>query len=70
MCNEEEGWRQILWWEETKTWKEELVGTSCKTDEPEVGIRRTATNKGNDKLQKTVLKHIWREVEKVSAGAS
>jgi hypothetical protein len=47
--------RHILRCEETKNWREELVDKRFTSIEPEIGIRRIATNKYHDKLQKVGL---------------
>jgi predicted RNA-binding protein YlxR (DUF448 family) len=52
LCNKEEGWSHILRCEETRSWREELVDKRFTSIEPEIGIRRIATSKDNDKLQK------------------
>jgi hypothetical protein len=54
MCNKEEGWSRILRCAETRSWREELVDKRFTSIEPEIGIKRVATSKDNDKLQK-----IW-----------
>jgi uncharacterized protein YprB with RNaseH-like and TPR domain len=51
-CNKEEGWSHILRCEETRSWREELVDERFTSTEPEIGIRRIATNKDYDKLHK------------------
>jgi hypothetical protein len=51
MCNKEEGWSHILRCAETRSWREELVDKRFTGTEPEIGIRRVATSKDNDKLQ-------------------
>jgi hypothetical protein len=55
MCNKEEGWSHILRYEETRGWREELVDKRFTGTEPEIGMRRIATIKNNDKLQKVGL---------------
>jgi hypothetical protein len=52
MCHKEEGWSHILRCEETGSWREKLIDKTFTSTEPEIGIRRIATNKDNDKLQK------------------
>jgi hypothetical protein len=52
MCNKEEGWSHILRCEKTRRWREDLVDKRFTSIEPEIGIRRVATSKDNDKLQK------------------
>jgi uncharacterized protein YprB with RNaseH-like and TPR domain len=52
MCNTEEGWSHILRCAETRSWREELVDKRFTSIEPEIGIRRIATIKDNDKQQK------------------
>jgi hypothetical protein len=54
MCNKE-GWSHILKCEETRSWREELVDKRFINFEPEIGMRRIATIKDNDKLQKVGL---------------
>jgi hypothetical protein len=65
MCNKEEGWSHILTRAETKSWREELVDKRFPSTEPEIGMRRTATIKDNDKLEKVRLylskyKETWK----------
>jgi hypothetical protein len=48
----EEGWSLILRSAETRSWREELVDKRFTSTEPEIGMRRIATIKDNDKLQK------------------
>jgi uncharacterized protein YprB with RNaseH-like and TPR domain len=55
MCNKEEGWSHILRHEKTRSWREELVDKRFTSIEPETGIRRIATIKDNDKMQKVGL---------------
>jgi hypothetical protein len=55
MCNKEEGWSHILRCKETRSWREELVDKRFTSIEPETGMRRIATIKDNDKLQKVGL---------------
>jgi uncharacterized protein YprB with RNaseH-like and TPR domain len=55
MCNKEEGWSHVLRYEETRSWREELVDKRFTRIEPEIGMRRMATIKENDKLQKVGL---------------
>jgi hypothetical protein len=55
MCDKEEGWSHILRYEETISWREELVDKRFTSIEPEIGIRRIAINKDNDKQQKVGL---------------
>jgi hypothetical protein len=55
MCNKEEGWSHILGCEETRSWREDLVDKRFTSIEPQIGIRRAATSKDNDKLQKSGL---------------
>jgi hypothetical protein len=52
VCNKE-GWSHILRCSETRSWREELVDKRFTSTEPEIGIRRVATSKDNDKLQKS-----------------
>jgi uncharacterized protein YprB with RNaseH-like and TPR domain len=51
-CSKEEGWSHTLRCEETRSWREELVDKRFTSNEPEIGMRRAATIKDNDKLQK------------------
>jgi uncharacterized protein YprB with RNaseH-like and TPR domain len=65
MCNKEEGWSHILRCAENRSWGEKLVDKHFTNIEPEIGIRRIATVKDNDKLQKVGLylskyKEKWR----------
>jgi uncharacterized protein YprB with RNaseH-like and TPR domain len=53
--NKEEGWSHILRCEETISWKEELLDKRFTSIESEIGMRRIATIKDNDKLQKVGL---------------
>jgi hypothetical protein len=51
--------------EETRSWREDLVDKRFTSIEPEIGIRRVATSKDNDKLQKfglylSMYKEIWK----------
>jgi hypothetical protein len=67
MCNKEEGWSHILRCGETRSWREELVDKRFINIEPEIGIRRIATSKDNDKLQTFGLylskyKEKWKRV--------
>jgi hypothetical protein len=55
MCNKEEGWSHILRCEETRSWTEAFVDKRFTSIEPETGMRRIATIKDNDKLQKVGL---------------
>jgi hypothetical protein len=57
MCNKE-GWSHILRCEETRSWGEELVDKRFTSIEPEIGMRRIATIKDKDKLQKVGLYFI------------
>jgi hypothetical protein len=52
MCNKEEGWGHILRCEETRSWRQELLDKKFTSIEPQIGIRRIATIKDNNKLQK------------------
>jgi hypothetical protein len=54
MCNKE-GWSHMLRCAETRSWREELVNKRFTSIEPEIGMRRIATIKDNDKLQKAGL---------------
>jgi hypothetical protein len=67
MCSKEEGWSHILRCEKTRNWREELVDKRFTSIEPKIGIRRIATNKDYDKLQKVGLylsmyKEKWKKV--------
>jgi hypothetical protein len=55
MCNKEEGWSPIPRCQETISWREELVDNRITSTEPEIGTRRIASIKDNDKLQKVGL---------------
>jgi hypothetical protein len=55
VCNKEEGWSHRLRCDETKSWREDLVDKRFTSIQPELGIRRVATSKDNDKLQKIEL---------------
>jgi hypothetical protein len=55
MCNKEEGWSHILRCEETRSWREELVDKRFTSIELEIGMRRIATIRDNDKLQRVWL---------------
>jgi hypothetical protein len=55
VCNKEEGWSHTLRSEETRSWREELVDKRFTNIESEIGMRRIATIKDNDKLQKVGL---------------
>jgi hypothetical protein len=52
MCNKDEGWSHILRCEENRSWRDDLVYERFASIELEIGIRRVATNKDNDKVQK------------------
>jgi hypothetical protein len=52
MCNKEEGRSHILRCEEIRSWREEFVDKRFTNIEPEIGMRKIATIKDNDKLQK------------------
>jgi hypothetical protein len=51
MCNKEDC-SHILRCAETRSWREELVDKRFTNTEPEIGMRRIATIKDNDKLKK------------------
>jgi hypothetical protein len=51
MCNKEEGWSHILRCDEARSWREELVNKRFTRIEPEIGIRKVATSRDNDKQQ-------------------
>jgi uncharacterized protein YprB with RNaseH-like and TPR domain len=55
MCNKEEGWTHIVRCKETRSWREELTDKRFTSIEPEIGIRRIATNKDYDKPHKVRL---------------
>jgi hypothetical protein len=62
MCNKEKGSSHILGCEKIRSWREELVDKIFTSIEPEIEIRRIATIKYNDKLQKTAIYlSIYRE---------
>jgi hypothetical protein len=52
LCNKEEGWSHVLRCDETKSCREDLVDKRFTSVDPEIGIRRVATSKDKDKLQK------------------
>jgi hypothetical protein len=52
MCNKEKGWSHIQRCEETRSWREGFVDKRFTFIEPEIGMRKIATIKDNDKLQK------------------
>jgi hypothetical protein len=52
MCSKEEGWSRIFRCDETKSWRNDLDDKRFTSVDPEIGIRRVATNKDKDKLQK------------------
>jgi hypothetical protein len=52
LCNKEGGRSHILRCDETKSWREDLVDRRFTSVDPEIGIRRVATNKDKNKLQK------------------
>jgi hypothetical protein len=65
MCNKEEGWSHTLRYDETKSWREDLADKRFTSIEPEIGIRRVAARKYNDKLQTfglylNVYKEKWK----------
>jgi hypothetical protein len=65
LCNKEEGWSHILRCYETKSWRKDLVDTRFTSVDPEIGIRRVATSKDKDKLQKfglylSMYKEKWK----------
>jgi hypothetical protein len=55
MYNKEEGWSHILRCGETKSWRNDLADKRFTSVDPEIGIRKVATRKDKDKLQKFVL---------------
>jgi hypothetical protein len=52
MCSKEEGWSHIFRCDETKSWRNDLVDKRFASVDPEIGIRRVATNKDKDKFKK------------------
>jgi hypothetical protein len=67
LCNKEEDWNHMLRCDETKSWREDLVDKRFTSVDPEIGIRRVATSKDKDKLQKFgFFKYVQREMEKSS----
>jgi hypothetical protein len=52
VCNKEEGWSHKLRYEENTSWREEFIDKRFTSFDPKTGIRRIATIKVNDKLQK------------------
>jgi hypothetical protein len=52
LCNKDEGWSHIFRCDETKNWWEDLVDKRFTSVDPEIGIRKIATSKDKDKLQK------------------
>jgi hypothetical protein len=65
MCNKEGGWSHILICAETRSWRDDLEDKRFTSIEPEIGIRRVATSKDNDKLQKfglhlSMYKEKWK----------
>jgi hypothetical protein len=55
MCSKEEDWSHIFRCDETKSWRNDLVHKRFTSVDPEIGIRRVATKKDRDKLQKLGL---------------
>jgi hypothetical protein len=51
MCSKEEGWSHIFRCDETKSRRNDLVDQRFTSVDPEIGIRRVATNKDKGKLQ-------------------
>jgi hypothetical protein len=45
LCNKEEGWSHILRCDETKSWRNDLVDKRFTSVDPEIGIRRAASDK-------------------------
>jgi hypothetical protein len=54
-CSKEGGWSHILRCAKTRSRREEFVDKRFTSIEPEIGIRRIARIKHNDKLQKVGL---------------
>jgi hypothetical protein len=54
-CAKEEGWSHILRCDETKSWRDDVVDKRFTGVDLEIGIRRVATSKDKDKLQKSGL---------------
>jgi hypothetical protein len=52
ICSKEESWSHIFRCDETKSWRNDLVDKRFTSVDPEIRIRRVATNKDKDKLQK------------------
>jgi hypothetical protein len=52
VCNKEGGWSHTLICDETKSWREDLDDKKFTSVDPEIGIRRVATSKDMDKVQK------------------
>jgi hypothetical protein len=52
VCSKEEGCSHIFRCDETKSWSNDLVDKRFTSVDPETGIRRVATSKDKDKLQK------------------
>jgi hypothetical protein len=55
MCSEEERWNRILRCKEIINWREGPVDKRFTSTEPQIRIRRIATIKGKDKLEKVQL---------------
>jgi hypothetical protein len=55
VCNKDEGWSHILRCDKTQSWREDLVDKRFTNVDPEIGIRRVATSKVKDKLNKFEL---------------
>jgi hypothetical protein len=47
-----EGWSHIFRCDETKIWRNNLVDKRVTSVDPEIGIRRVATNKDKNKFKK------------------
>jgi hypothetical protein len=65
MCSKEHGWSHIFRCDETKSWRDDLIDKRFTSVDPEIGIRRVATNEDKDKLQKfglylNVYKDKWK----------
>jgi hypothetical protein len=65
MCSKEEGLSHIFRCDETKSWRNDLADKRFTSVDPEIEIRRVATNKDKDKLQKfglylNMYKEIWK----------
>jgi hypothetical protein len=67
LYSKEEGWSHIFRCDETKSWRNDLVDKRFTSVDPEIGIRRVATNKDKDKLYKFGLYlNIYKKMENSS----